>query len=131
MCERKPVRTIPLARASSTAKDDGAETEAIAGIPAIRAFWAISNEALPLTKRRHWGSGSRLARQHLPNDFVHRIVTSHIFVHDEQIAVGFEQCGGMKSSGLVEGCLYRVQLVGQLLQKARGDAEAGVERLCL
>ena len=40
---------MPTSRASSTARDDGAETAASTGMPAIAAFCVSSKLARPLT----------------------------------------------------------------------------------
>ena len=40
---------MPTSRASSTARDDGADTAASTGMPAIAAFWVSSKLARPLT----------------------------------------------------------------------------------
>src|SRR5579864_6242286 len=56
---RKPTRVMPADSASSTASDDGADTAASSGIPAISAFCASSNEARPDTMSRWERSGSR------------------------------------------------------------------------
>jgi len=46
---RKPINVSPISLARSTASDDGADTAARAGTPAITAFCTSSNEARPLT----------------------------------------------------------------------------------
>src|ERR671912_491085 len=50
---------MPTSRASSTASDDGADTAASTGMPAITAFWVSSNDARPLTRRTVALSGIR------------------------------------------------------------------------
>jgi len=48
---RKPINVSPISLARSTASDDGADTAARAGTPAITAFCTSSKEARPLTTR--------------------------------------------------------------------------------
>lgn len=50
---------IPDASANETASDDGADTAASTGIPAISAFWVNSNDARPLTNNTEAPSGIR------------------------------------------------------------------------
>ena len=57
---------MPTSRASSTASDDGAETAASTGMPAIAAFWVSSKLARPLTISTCPDSGSRPARTPSP-----------------------------------------------------------------
>src|SRR4051794_2864752 len=45
----KPTSVSPASTARSTASDDGAETAASTGAPAVHAFCTSSNEARPLT----------------------------------------------------------------------------------
>ena len=52
---------MPDSSASSAASDEGADTAASMGSPAIRAFWVSSNDARPLTSSTHPASGSRPA----------------------------------------------------------------------
>ena len=56
---RKPTSVSPISLARSTASDDGADTAASAGIPAITAFCTNSNDARPLTISVMPVSGSR------------------------------------------------------------------------
>ena len=56
---RKPTRVIPTSAASSTASDDGADTAASTGMPAIAAFCVSSKLARPLTISTCPASGSR------------------------------------------------------------------------
>ncbi|CAM5602961.1 hypothetical protein SCALM49S_05803 [Streptomyces californicus] len=56
---RNPTSVSPASAARSTASDDGAETAASAGIPAITAFCAGSNEARPETSSTARDRGSR------------------------------------------------------------------------
>ena len=56
---RKPTSVIPVSVATSTASDDGAETAARNGIPAIDAFWVSSKLARPDTTSTTPRSGSR------------------------------------------------------------------------
>src|SRR6476469_598135 len=55
----KPSRLIPASSAHATAKDDGAETAARQGIPAMIAFWVSSNDARPDTTSTHPTPGTR------------------------------------------------------------------------
>src|ERR1044072_5345329 len=56
---RKPISVMPCSSASSTASDDGAETAASTGIPAIAAFCTSSNDARPDTISTVPPSGTR------------------------------------------------------------------------
>src|SRR5207237_734291 len=55
-----------LSRARLTAKVEGAETEATMAILAASAFWTISKEARPLTRRRCRSNGSDPSRNARP-----------------------------------------------------------------
>ena len=66
MPRRNPTRVIPDSSASSAASDDGADTAASMGRPAISAFWVSSNDARPLTSSTQPASGSRPARRAQP-----------------------------------------------------------------
>ena len=57
---------MPDSPASSAARDEGADTAASTGSPAIRAFWVSSNDARPLTSSTHPASGSRPSRRAQP-----------------------------------------------------------------
>ena len=57
---------MPDSSASSAASEDGADTAARTGSPAIRAFWVSSNDARPLTSSTHPASGSRPSRRAQP-----------------------------------------------------------------
>ena len=50
---RKATSVRPDSQAKSTASEDGADTAASTGTPAITAFWVNSNDARPLTRRQH------------------------------------------------------------------------------
>ena len=56
---KKPTRVSPVSAARSTASEDGAETAASKGIPAMTAFCTSSNDARPLTIRTVSRRGSR------------------------------------------------------------------------
>jgi hypothetical protein len=56
---RNPISVMPCSSASSTASDDGADTAASTGMPAIAAFWTSSNDARPDTISTVPPSGTR------------------------------------------------------------------------
>jgi hypothetical protein len=56
---RNPTSVIPVSTASSTASDDGAETAASTGTPAIAAFCTSSNDARPETISTWPAAGTR------------------------------------------------------------------------
>jgi hypothetical protein len=57
---------MPISAASSTASDDGADTAASTGTPAIAAFWTSSNEARPDTISTVPAAGTRFSSSAQP-----------------------------------------------------------------
>ena len=71
----------PPRSASSAASDDGAETAARMGMPAIDAFWVSSKLALPDTISTVPRSGSLSSRERPADDLVDRVVAPDVFPH--------------------------------------------------
>src|SRR6185312_4265536 len=63
---RNPTSVIPISPASSTASDDGADTAASTGTPAIAAFCTSSNDARPDTISTVPAAGTRFSSNAQP-----------------------------------------------------------------
>src|ERR1700710_2419125 len=107
---RKPTSVIPASSAISTASDDGADTAARAGTPAITAFWVSSNDARPETMSTVPAAGTPPVSRGEPR-------TLHTAVcrppPRQQGPVGGEQAGAVQPPGGVEHLLRGPQGVGQ------------------
>ena len=90
---RNPTRVRPASSASSAASDDGADTAARTGMPAVTAFWTSSNEARPLTSRREAGQRQLPLAQRPADHLVDGIVPADVLAQRQQLAIGREQPG--------------------------------------
>ena len=107
--------------ARSTASDDGADTAASTGMPAITAFWVSSNDARPLTS-------STVARQRYPvllqrpaDDLVDGVVPADVLADRQRGAVDVEQRRAVQAAGAGEHLLRVAQPIRHGRQRLRGD----------
>ena len=98
--------------ARSTASDDGADTAAITGTPAMTAFCASSKDARPLTRRTVPDNGIRLCSTAQPMHLVDGVVPADVLANHEQGPVGGEQRGAVQAAGAGEHLLCGAQLSG-------------------
>ena len=115
---------MPTSRASSTASDDGADTAASTGMPAIAAFWVSSKLARPLTISTCPASGSRPARTPSPMTLSTALCRPTSSRSATSSPVGGEQAGRVQAAGLVEHLLRRAQPVGQREQHLQRQPRA-------
>ncbi len=100
--------------ASSTASDEGAETAARIGMPAITAFCTSSKLARPDTCSTDAAQRQPVVQHRPADDLVDGVVPADVFAQHEQFAGRrVEERGGVQSAGLVEDRLLRAQRVGE------------------
>ncbi len=96
---------MPVRRARSTARLDGADTAATSGIPPRKAFCTISNDDRPLTKSAERDNGSRLAHQRMSHEFVHRVMPANVLGAELKSACEIEKARSVKPAGLIKSML--------------------------
>ena len=82
---RNATRVSPAWLARSTASEDGAETAARMGMPAMTAFWVSSNDARPLTSRTVPRQGDSVVLDGPADDLVDGIVAADVLADDEHV----------------------------------------------
>lgn len=96
--------------------DDGTESAASIGIPAMTALGTSSNEARPLTIRTVPRSGSILLRVAWPDHLVDRVVLAYVLTDDDELSAGRKEPSSVRSASPVEGSLRFSESVRHLRQ---------------
>ncbi len=107
--------------ARSTASEDGADTAASTGMPAITAFWVSSKDARPLTSSTVPVERDAVGFQRPADDLVDGVVAADVFAHGQRGAVGPEQRGAVQPAGAGEYLLRAAQLLGHRREGFGGD----------
>ena len=125
---RNPTRVIPDSRASCTARLEGADTEAIAGMPAATAFCTISNPPLPLTIKMHSPSGSSVLEECPADYLVHGVVPADVFPQHQQVSRCAEKSRSMQTARPSEDLLLVSQKVWKMAEQISRESEPAIRR---
>ncbi len=123
----KPITVIPSSSARSIASDEGADTAASIGMPAIDAFCVSSKLARPETCRHHAAQREQSLAVRPADDLVDGVVAADVFPQHEHLAgATVEERSGVQSAGLVEDILTRPQPIGKSREQFGVDHEVVV-----